>query len=131
MQTTINKFLQDLSKHPRWTHFKSEVRRKLNAELNKIKGSIGESTWQNAEKNYNQVIKKLSATQKQVDQEVHKTLVNIKKSAQDIEKVIAQYKAIALKEKAQVKKKAVAPKKATVAKKSKKAIPARKKTAKA
>ncbi len=128
MQTTVNKFLEDLSKHPRWTHFKSEVRRKLNSELTKLKDSIGQSTWQTAEKNYNQIIKKLTAAQKQVDQEVQKTLKSIKKSAAEVEKTIGQYKAIALKQKAHAKK-ATPAKKSTTVKKAKKATTARRKAA--
>lgn len=127
MQTTINSFLEDLSKHPRWTHFKSEVRRKLNSELAKLKDSIGPNTWQSAEKNYNQIIKKLSVAQKQVDQEVQKTLKSIKKSAAEVEKTIGQYKSIALKQKAKAKK-AKPIKKATPVRKAKKATTARKKT---
>jgi hypothetical protein len=126
MQSTINSFLEDLSKHPRWTQFKSEVRKKLNAELNRLKGSISKGTWQSAEKNYNQIIKKLSSAQKQVDQEVQKTLKSLKKSAAEMEKTIGQYKAIALKQKAQVKK-ATPTRKAPVTKKTKKVAPLRKK----
>jgi len=111
MQKTINNFLEELSKNPRWTHFKSEVRRKLNSELAKLKQSIGQNTWHTAEKNYNQIIKTLSTAQSQVDQEVQKTLKTIKKSATELEKTIKQYKNIALKQKAQAKKATPAKKK--------------------
>jgi hypothetical protein len=131
MQTTINNFLADLTKNPRWNHLKLEVRKKLNAELAKLKASIGQDTWHTAEKNYNQIIKKLSLAQKQVDQEVQKTLKTIKKSAAEIEKTIGQYKAIALKEKAQVRKSAPVKKATRTAKKAKKTPATRKKVAKA
>lgn len=104
MQKTINNFLEELSKNPRWNHFKSEAKRKLNAELTKLKQSVGNSTWQNAEKNYNKIIKTLSSAQFQVDQEVQKTFKTIKKSALELEKTIKQYKSVALKQKKQSKK---------------------------
>ncbi len=104
MQKTINNFLAELSQNPRWTHFKSEVRKKLNEELVKLKHSISQNTWHTAEKNYNQIIKTLSAAQVQVDQEVQKTLKAIKKSASEVEKTIKQYKSIALKQKQKAKK---------------------------
>lgn len=112
MQNTINSFLEEIAKNPRWTHFKSEVRKTLNAELAKLKKSIGSSTWHSAEKNYNQIIKTLSTAQSQVDQEVQKTLKNIKKSAVELEKTFKQYKSIALKQKAKAKKASPTKKKA-------------------
>lgn len=113
MQNIINSFLEEVAKNPRWTHFKSEVRKTLNSELAKLKQSIGSNTWHTAEKNYNQIIKTLSSAQSQVDQEVQKTLKNLKKSAVELEKTFKQYKAIALKQKAKAKKVSPTKKKAT------------------
>lgn len=129
MQTTINSFLADLSKNPRWNQFKSEVRKKLNAELTKLKQSVGQSKWDSAEKSYNQIVKKLTNAQKQMDAEVQKTLKAIKKSAGDVEKTLNQYKAIALKQKAQAKKASPA-KRPSSAKKTAKKATAKRKTAK-
>lgn len=106
MQATINSFLNELNKNPRWNQFKSEVQKKLNAELAKLKDSIGEDKWENAERNYNQILKKLTSAQKQMDIEVGKTLKSIKKSAAEIEKTIQHYKKLALKEKGRQTKKA-------------------------
>lgn len=129
MQSTINNFLEDLAKHPRWAHFKSEVRKKFNAEILRLKESIGHNKWAAAEKNYNQIIKKLTIAQKQVDLEVQRTLRSIKKSAVEVEKTIGQYKNIALKQKARVKKSRPT-KKATVVRPAKKSRTSRSKTSK-
>lgn len=130
MQTIINDFLKDLSKNPRWTSFKAEVRKKLNSELTRLKESIGHSTWQTAEKNYNQIIKKLTLAQKKVDLEVQKTLKSIKKSASEVEKTIGQYKTIALKQKARVKQTRPVKKAAAPAKRTKRSTLGRKKASK-
>ncbi|MEY4615854.1 MAG: hypothetical protein RJB66_814 [Pseudomonadota bacterium] len=124
MQTTVNNFLNELNSHPRWTTFKSDIQKKFNSELAKIKETIGQDNWILAEKNYQDVLKKLTLAQKQLDQEFKRTLKSIKKSASSVEKTIAQYKAIALKQKAEVKKKATAQKMGT----KKSASPKRKST---
>lgn len=114
MQVAINKFLEDLAKHPRWTNFKTEIKKKLNNDFKRLKGS-GQSTWETAERGYSQIIKTLSLAQKQVDLEVQKTLKSIKKSAAEVEKTLAQYKKMATKQKAQVKKSRPVKRKATAA----------------
>jgi hypothetical protein len=117
MQATINNFLNELSKNPQWTNFKSDVTKKFNSELNKLKHTIGQEKWTLAEKNYNDFLRKLAQAQKQADQEIQKALKSIKKSAAEVEKTLAQYKTIALKQKAKVKKQALA-KKTTAAQKT-------------
>ncbi len=123
MQKSINSFFEDLTKHPRWTSFKSEVKKKLNTELAKLKNSISQDTWHSAEKNYSQIIKTLSQAQTQVDLEVQKALKTIKHSAAELEKTIKQYKSLALKQRQKVSKsKSTSIKKATGAKKTRKKI---------
>jgi hypothetical protein len=78
---------------------------RISSELQKLKEEVkpkAQAQLEKAEDRYQDLVKKLHAAQKDLDKEVTKRISVVKKQAKEVEKNLAQYKKLAMKQKAKL-----------------------------
>jgi hypothetical protein len=101
----IKKLMNDL-RGPKGVSALTEELNKLSSEINKIKAQVkpqAHAKLKEAEVKYAALVKKLHTAQKDLDKEVTKRIAVVKKHAKDGEKILNQYKKLALQQKTKFK----------------------------
>ena len=100
----LKKLVQDM-KGPKGAEALTEDFNRISSELKKFSDDVrpqARMQLRKAEKRYHDLLKKLHMAQKDFDKEVARRVTIVKKQAKEVEKNLAQYKKLAIKQKAKL-----------------------------
>lgn len=132
LSVDLKKLVHDM-RGPKGAAALTEEFERISSELMKFKDDVkpqAQARLKKAEAQYQTLVKKLHVAQKDLDKEVTKRISVVKKQAKEVEKNLAQYKKLAVKQKSKLQAAFTTKKAATKATTTKKKAAPKKRTSK-